>query len=504
MLEKYLKNKNINLLIIITLITCAIIHLPLYTKDILTADILLNNTYYSAYSWEISLGRFGLFIIGFLKSYLVIPHLELFICFILITLISLILIDLFKIKNKSSQVLTCIILAICPNVSATLLFNYCSLAYILAFFSSTLAIYTLIKAKNNYIKIIIPIILTIISTSMYQSYIQVSLTLLILFYIKDLLKNRFNLKEFITNIIILGIGIICYFILMKLSLIIFNINLSSYSGANTFSINNILNIPNQILVTYKTFYNYYFTNKIVNNTNLLTNIINIIFLTMLIVGIIIQIIKNKLSKKHIFILITFILILPISINSILLIIPDTKMQLLMSISYTLLIPFAFSILEKENYLKHIILILMILLVRNYIIQDTATYKSLEITYNKTNQIATNIINKINEIGYDKKIMITGNLNNNEYYNYDSNTELKNIYKLNYGFVSNSSLFWDEYVNTKNGWTRYLYQYHGVNIDFVDLKTYNQILDSKEFKDMPTYPTKKSISLIDNTIVIKIS
>ena len=65
--EKIIKNKN---LLFLTIIVGLIVHLPLLTKDILSADIILNNTYYSGYSWEVSLGRFGLFIIGLLKNYI--------------------------------------------------------------------------------------------------------------------------------------------------------------------------------------------------------------------------------------------------------------------------------------------------------------------------------------------------------------------------------------------------------------------------------------------------
>ena len=503
MIKNFIKNKTNILIIITTLITGLIIHLPLYTKNILTADVLLNNFYYSSYSWEVSLGRFGLFIVGLLKQYLVIPHIEIFISLILVSFISILIINLFNIKNKLFQIIISIIITICPNISAILLFNYCSLPYILAFFCSILAVYILLKEKNKYIKNILPIILIIISESMYQSFIQVSITLLVLYYINELLKNKFNFTEFIRNMITIGIGLISYFIIMKLSVLLLHINLSDYSSANSFGLKNILNIPQNILTTYKTFYNFYFTNKIVNNTNVFNHIINISLLLILITSITYKTIKNKLYTKNIIILFLLILVIPICTNFILLIITDTSMQLLMSSAYILLIPFVISLCEENKYLKILLLIISLLLIKNYIIQDSATYKSLETTYNKTYKIASNIVDNINKLGYDKKVMITGNLSNNKYYNYNTNLDIDNIYNLNYGFIANKSLFWDEYVNVKNGWTRYLYEYLGVNINFIDENTYNEITKSKEFKDMENYPNKNSIKLINNTIVIKL-
>ena len=57
---KSLINKRNLLIILITFIFLFLTHLPLMTKNILSADILLNNVFYNGYSWEISLGRLGL------------------------------------------------------------------------------------------------------------------------------------------------------------------------------------------------------------------------------------------------------------------------------------------------------------------------------------------------------------------------------------------------------------------------------------------------------------
>ena len=65
-MKTLIKKEYKNLLLIITLLF--LIHLPLMTKNIISADILLNNYFYKGYSWEISLGRFGLYKIGILKS----------------------------------------------------------------------------------------------------------------------------------------------------------------------------------------------------------------------------------------------------------------------------------------------------------------------------------------------------------------------------------------------------------------------------------------------------
>ena len=101
-------------------------------------------------------------------------------------------------------------------------------------------------------------------------------------------------------------------------------------------------------------------------------------------------------------------------------------------------------------------------------------------------------------------MIAGNLNQNAYYTKKSSTELGNISTYTYGFVSNYSLFWDEYTNMKNGWSRFMEQELGTSITFVSSDIYQEILDSSEYQKMEYYPSNKSIQLIDDVIVVKLA
>ena len=93
-------NKRNLLIILITFIFLFLTHLPLMTKNILSADILLNNGFYNGYSWEISLGRFGLYVIGLLKCFLTIPHIDILISYPIISVSLVILFDLFSFRKK--------------------------------------------------------------------------------------------------------------------------------------------------------------------------------------------------------------------------------------------------------------------------------------------------------------------------------------------------------------------------------------------------------------------
>lgn len=503
-MKNKLFSKSNMFLIILVMVIGFVINLPLFTKNILTADVLLNTTYYNAYSWEISLGRFGLFILGIFKSYLVIPHLEMFLSLAIVGAIAVLLIELFDIKSKYLKILIGIILVISPNVFTTLLFNYCSLAYTLAFLLSVSSIYVLFKVKDGIFKYLISIILLIFSLSIYQAYIQVAATLLLLMVLKELLEKKLDIGNLLKYILTMIISLVCYFIVMKVSLYLFNIDMSSYSGADKFGVTNILNIPKEIIKAYVTFYNYYFNDEIFNNTHLFNNVFNLLILVLFIVTLVYKSIKNKFKLKEYLLLFLIVLLLPVSINLVLLIIPNTKMQLLMAASYVLLFIFCIYLTKDLKHVKLILVILLMLLSRNFIIEGCSTIKTLEITYNKTYNIASNILDDIKDYDYRSNVMIVGNLDSNDYYNYTNNGPLNNLKKLNYGFVSNKSIFWDEYTNIKNGWIRFYDEYFGIYLNFVSLEDYNRILDSDEFKEMSVYPSKDSIRMIDNVVVVKIN
>lgn len=492
------------LVILVSLVVALVIHLPLITKNILTADVLLNTGYYSGYSWEISLGRFGLYLVGLFKGFLVLPQLEIFLS-ILLFLGSIILIfDLFEIKNKVIQVLCGVLVSVSPVVSATLLFHYCSFAYALAFFLSVLAIYLLVKSKNKFLKYVIPSFLITLSLSMYQAYLAIPLTLLLLCWMIQILKKKFHWKEFFLSFGIVVLGALFYFILMKLSLLVFHVDLSSYRGASQFGIDTILDIPSRIILAYQSFYQYYFTDSIVSNSNMFMQIFYTVMFLLLLIGIGWSFYKNKVSFKYSLLFLFFFLLIPVFVNVVVIILPDTEMQLLMSSGYLLIFFFVCYFMQDKKVFSILTVFLFSFIIRGYIIQDSATYQTLEHTYKKTYQIASDIRDQINEFGYKKQVMIAGNLDRNAYYHKESTTELRNISTYTYGFVSNYSLFWDEYTNMKNGWSRFLEQELGTSITFVSSDTYQEILDSSEYQKMECYPGNKSIQLIDDVIVVKIS
>ena len=465
---KKILNKNTYLILGITFILLFLVHLPLMTKNIVTADVLLNNNYYNGYGWELSLGRFGLYIVGILKSFISIQHLELIISYLIISIITYLLIDLFEVKDKLNKFLIIGIMVLSPIISSTLLFSYCSVPYLLSFLLGILSIYIFNKLDNKILRIIIPIILIIISLSMYQAYLSLTVTIFVLYELKLIFDHKINLKDSLIYIGIILISIIIYFVLMKLTQLVFSVDMATYSNANKIGFNLITSIPSKIIDSYKLTYQFFFTDTFMKNEYLHNNLINLLLIIVFIISIIKNIIKNNLNIKETFLVGIIIILLPIFLNSVIFVISDTKLQLLMATSYLLLPIYLFSILDSK-YIKITTLVITLLLFRNYTIQVNATYKTLENTFNTYNTIITSAASKyINEP--DLHYVIIGK--------YNTNNLKDNYSKLNYGYISDEALFWDEYNLRKLGFERFSNDYLGLDLKYATEEEYNEIKNNK--------------------------
>ncbi len=448
-----------NLLYLVMFILLIFVHLPLLTKNILTADVILNNSFYNGYSWEISLGRFGLFFIGLLKGYVSNKILEIIISSILIVTITFLLIKLFDIKDKFGKACSIILMILSPIISSTLLFHYCSVPYFLAFLFSILSLYIYYNVKNKIIKYLIPICLIIISLSFYQAYFSVMVTVFFLYQIKLILDKKINYKNSFIYLLLLFISLIIYFICVKISLFVFHIDMASYSNASSIGLSTLLQIPNKIIDSYVLFYKMYFTNEFTKNTYLFNNIIYYFLFIIFIINYVYTLIKSKINNKEKILLVVLLLLIPVFLNSIIFIIPDSKLQLLMSASYLVFMIFTFNFINIK-YSKVLFYIFLIILFRNYFIQVEASYITLEDTYNTYKTIIGNGIKD-----KEKTYIIVGNIGN-------TNTSITNN---NYGYISDEGLFWDEYNLRKLGVERFCKQTYGYDIKFGDEDNYNYLV-----------------------------
>ncbi len=336
-------NKETKTIFLVTIITSIIVHFQLYALMITGPDTLINSMYHQADIWEAMLLRFGLDFIQAIKGNIVSPILATLISSVFLAITVIVVIKVLDIKNKYLKYITAILFVVAPNISATLTFFYCSDAYILGLLLATLSVFIMKKLENKKLAILISSIFLAIAMGMYQTYLSVTMCLVIAILIIDLL-NKKDIKEVLKNAlqyIIMGIlGIILFYILSHITLMLKNLSVSSYSGADKIGIETLLNLPNLLPESYESFFNYYFNDRMIPNKIWHTNILYIIIFSVMIISIIYIIIKNKVYKKISNTILSLILIIlsPICFGIIEIIAPSVDIHILMPCSMIYIFP----------------------------------------------------------------------------------------------------------------------------------------------------------------------
>lgn len=514
-LEKFFKwfNKEKKTIFIISFIIGLLVNLLVITNDIISTDSILMGEAYIGGDWDLSIGRWMLKFLGYARFALCSSVVNGILSVIITSFTGVLLIDLFKIKNKIFKWLTVSLIMVSPFFTQTLLSPYCSIEYSISFLLSVLSIHILYNCKNKLSMILLSSLMLSFSLGIYQAYLGVACGLCILIPLTRLLRNDISPKEFIKLILIsilMGIfGIILYEIFLHICLSIFNVSLSSYGGANEIGLKTIINIPSQIKNAYLTFYNFFINDKIINNMFYRRQYINILLAIILVLIIIKVFTSNKNRKSYLFTfeVIISILLIPLSVGILVLIAPERDFYILMSAPYMLIYIFIFSLIddfkEKEltdKIITWITLFLSLIIIVTHLIMTNATYMSARITKDKTLFAAERIVNDIYNLeGFDTdlKVIFVGRPIS-KYFKITNK-----VYELSSGIGFYEPQMWEEANLCNDGWIKFIKHYLGIEFESASMEDYENIIRTDSFKTQNTYPNNNYIQIIDDIIVIKI-
>lgn len=381
---------------------------------------------------------------------------------------------------------------------------------------ATLSVYIIRKYENKKCAILISGLLVALAMGMYQTYLSVVMVLCIATLIIDTLNKQEKKQIFINafKYILTGtLGIVLFYLLAHLVLLIRNLPVSNYSGADSIGLGTLLNLPKLLPESYQSFFNYYFNDNMIPNTIWNTNLIYIIIFAMMLVATIYIIIKNKVYEKIIntILAVIFIIVAPICFGIIEIMVPSVDIHILMACSMIYIFPIFFKILEIlpkstiSKILKYIVAFCSLIIIWIYIWQDNASYIALKSMQNQAEATISRIVTQIEQLDeYNPQmpVLFLGGLESNSYLSRNNTSiEARKIYDRTWGFISNKSTIW---WGNLDSWRKILYEHVGVNLNLVSEWESTEILNTEEFANMKYYPEKDSIKVINNTVVVKLS
>lgn len=498
------------------LIVGIITHITFLTEMIMSPDGLWNSIcYFKADNWEASLGRWGLFVANKIVNNLAIPNLTGVIAIVLIAISAMFIVDILKLKNKITIFIVSSAMVVSPALSGTLLYMYTSVAYCLAMILSVLTVKLIFKENYKIFNFILAIAIFTFSLGIYQSYIGVTVGLTAIRLIRDLYDKNVKIKWFfihgIMMCVIVIIGGLLYSRITQDVLDKMQLTTSSYKGMENISIQNTLeSLDKSIPKIYEEFKAFYFEDNIVVNSNYSRQeFYKLMFLVAIILELILVITSGawKNPFRVIFIILMNV-ILPVALNVVLLLTTETSTYLLTCSQLLLVIPLVAMICEmsgkKFTYIfKWGAIISMFWVVFTYYLADNCSYMALKLTYNQSYSTSIRIMDRMEETeGYspDKPVMIAGVINHNGPQFFRSS----NIYLYTLGTIFDLPAFHGTYSGMEGTWTQFLGNFLGMKVHFCNAESYNDVINSDEFKEMGIFPAQNSCKEIYGIMVVKLS
>ncbi len=487
-LEKNIKKliKEEKMIFLFTFIFGLLNFFYLLTNHVLSPDGLAYGPIYKSNGWEVDLGRPFLLIVDRLRGGLVTAPVIMFIALFNISLSAIFLKKIYGIHKKIPVIVLTLLLVLFPTLSESALFIYCFDSYSFSLLFSILAIYFIQKDRP-----ILSILFIISSLSLYQAYISVTLTGVLVLEMIKLLNSQFNFKKFIRNFFLVFMGLVSYFILLKGGMFLFGRSMANYKGASSFGIDTILSLPKSIMHAYFDYFSYFFSETIIFNQYYFRNIIHVFLFILFFISLIQPFKKMNWTNRFLFLF--FLIVFPISTNIMDLIACDTTINLVTGIGFIMTYILVISSIDYFHYsfMKYISYTLLIVLSYTFLLSNNGTFMSREDTWRNHYYESISLLNKAKAlddyqedlnwmfsdvIRYQSKLVPTSNgYLSKDYETYD-----------NYFGILEIEIFFDHYF--------------GERISIIDYDTYQEIGRSDEFKNMKLGDVK----IINSVVVCKIS
>lgn len=507
LMKNFLERRLICLLIFIF---GFIIYLQLMTQQLVnTYDGLWEFTYHSAGKWELSLGRwFWLYLdkirFGFSND----PWTSVITIF-LFTAGMILIADIFALDKKISFLSGALFIsstAVCVSLS----YRYMSPVFGFAFFSSILAAWIIIKSEGAILSVAVGGFVIALSMGSYQSCIGctclvIAGVLLWKIYCTDISWKQIGLYVGKSISTLLSGGIF-YVLLLKAHLYIFNTNLSSYNGANTYSLwNTIKKLPVTIKNTYIMFSIYFFKDQYKTNMFQGNKIYWFLFVLagiFLFMGFIHIWGKSPLRAIcYIFI----ILLLPVLTNAVVLIATDVGISIQMTVPLALFISILICIISKIEFhfpflVKTLGGLAILITLWGNIYQVQVDQNAMYEGKTASSFMAQEIVHDLSReecLNSDLRYCIIGIPAGNKLFYVSETYGLSN----NYARVGAG---WTDAESTMKSWRGIFHNFCGINLNIWSSESCKDEVEEANIENMPVYPEYGYIKQVGDVIVIKVN
>lgn len=442
---------------------------------------------------------------------LVVPWVLGLVCAVLLAVVVVVVINIFDIKNIFIVILASGLMNTFPVLAYGNSYLFMVDIYAFSYFWSILAVWIIFKYKYGFL---ISGLFIMLSLANYQAQLSLVLGGIAFKFIYELLVNKRNSKDIICLIlkcmIAVIIGVVAYILCTKFILSLKNINLLDYKGMSSIGkieISDVSYLLERTYINFGKFFvgeNFFYVSGLIKCIYIISFIIFVIFILK-------KVIENKLNKFKILLLLLSILSLPLCLNVIDFVAPETSSNNLTIYSFVLYFVFILSLMElcKDSFKNICItgisfLVIVVIICNNYFI-TSAYYLRVKNTYEQTMAFYNRMYSRIEEtenFSPDMPIVVMEDATG-KHYNYIDNSlnVIINDPGIRRGILGISEWKNREYI--ANGKINdFLRCALGVDVKTLkDQKQIDEIKQTEEYKNMGRYPDKDGIKIINGTVVV---
>lgn len=453
----------------------------------------------------ISSGRWGLELLSWVMPNYSMPWIYGVISIALLAVATCLICRIFSIRSKILQILLSALIVTFPSMIGTFAYMFTSSSYAVSFLMAVLAAYFMDKPPKKYM--LLAFLFMILSLSIYQSYVAITASLLILILVSHLLDGqsaRSMLIRGIEYVLFLVFSLVAYLILTKIIQAAMGIDMNAYAAQNfDFQLSYI---PHRIRDAYFSFLDFF---KEGSYGLIPTDFSRYIHIGCAIV-IALELVNWAVRVRNpgqIALLAFLLVVFPLGINCMYLITTKDSIHTLVLYSFICVYILAAIVLDRNrgfalpskvlNQCRSLALdavlfgLATVIAVNTYVSNEA--YLNMYLRYENTYSFYSSIISQVMsdpDFDSESRLAIVGSYSPPSDYN-DKFQEIDKIM----GVAGINPKSWSNY------W--FIERYMGFEISFASQAQINEITATEEYAQMSIYPYYGSIQKIGNTFVVRL-
>ncbi len=414
---------------------------------------------------------------------------------------------IFDIKKGVTAALIGAVVISFPTVTSVMMYNYVADGYAISFMFACMAVMFLTGDKPNYV---LAAGMITLSAAIYQAYITVAITLILLYLTDQLIFAKKQVSYLISKsvkfVLTGAVGMILYYLITSVLLKLTGETLLDYQGINSAMSLSEMDVWSSLYVVLHTTMDYFFD---FSQGFRVFPILNCLIFVLTAGLYFISVFKQKIymSFGRLLMLVVYAVLLPIGACVLAFINSGIDYHNLMKMGYCVFYMFFILLYERMDFLSPrarnikswLVLTLSVVLVWNQIIIANVSYHKLQMAYEKSFGTLVRIADRIEQTENSEScsnILVIGALPGSEAYSENLPPDMT-------GTTESYILRADDETVRQSVLCSALNDYCGKEYQFIAGQEKQELLKHDAIKNMSCWPEENSIAVIDNVLVIKL-